>query len=91
MSDTEPSPEPVKPTKEQFLENIRVSALWRDTIKRSKFYGDDAVAVAGMIGFFEDQNRKSTAEYEAAALVHPEWSPKPPEPPVVEIKAQVTP
>ena len=66
--------QPNQPSKKHMLEeNIRASRKWADALYRGTFIGKDALAIAALSGFLEDQYVKSVAEYEAESMKHPEW------------------
>jgi hypothetical protein len=60
-------------TKFQLEENIRTSRKWADALGRVQCSGKDALLIAGLLGFLEDQHTKSLAEYEAAMAKNASW------------------
>lgn len=66
-------PQPLPSQKQMLEENIRTSRKWADALGRVQCSGKDALLIAGLLGFLEDQHAKSLAEYEAAMAKNASW------------------
>lgn len=67
------NPAVVTPTRDQLQADVRISAAWRDAVKKGTFCGADAEAIGGLVHFLNDQHEKALTRYEEASKLRPEW------------------
>ena len=62
-----------KSKKSVLEENIKALGVWRVSLRRGQFTGEDCLPIGGLLNFLDTQYSNNLAEYEAESVKHPEW------------------
>lgn len=66
-----------KPTREQLEANVKISHNWKTAVASGTFAGAQALHIATLLDFLQNENKKAMEAYEAEFAAHPEWGRKP--------------